>query len=174
LGLENLQTLFIDLGFYDQPVLRLDTGPDMERIETVDPATLALGGGGLLVSPLQLALAAAAISSDGTIPPPRLAMSLKSPETGWTLLPATSTARTGLTESSGQRVSGLLALAELPIWQTTATIPVESDSAIAWYVAGTTGSWQGAPLAMAMVLEDANQVLAERIGQQVLKSAMSP
>src|SRR6185436_15078611 len=42
----------------------------------------------LHISPLQAALAAAAFSSEGRVPAPRIAMAVNTPQSGWVVLPA--------------------------------------------------------------------------------------
>ncbi len=174
LGLEGTLTLFDRLGFFEQPDLRLDSGPDEPPLNNGDPITLALGPGGLRLSPLQMALAAAAVSSGGTVPPPRLSIAYNSPVDGWSLLPPTATPREALSRNASLRVSGRLAVAELRIWETTAVSPLGSESGLTWYLAGTTEGWPGTPLALALVVEEINPALAGQIGQMILTAAMAP
>ena len=76
-------SLYTALGFYSTPELHLPVAvagtPDQP----------------LRLSPLQVALAAAALSHDGLRPPPRLAMAVKTPSQGWVVLPPLSEAGSG-------------------------------------------------------------------------------
>jgi hypothetical protein len=174
LGLEGTLTVFDNLGFFEQPDLRLDPGPEVPPPDSETPLNLILGPGGVRVSPLQMALAAAAVSSGGTVPPPRLAIAYNHPVEGWSLLPPTATPREGFSWNASLQASGRLALAELRIWETTAVSPDGSGAGLTWYIAGTTEGWPGTPLALALVIEEINPGLAGQIGQMLLMAAMAP
>jgi hypothetical protein len=44
--------------------------------------------------------------------------------------------------------------------------------AFTWYLGGTTPLWNGAPYAVALLLEEADPELAARLGDKVLQAAM--
>ncbi len=174
LGIEGLQMLLSNLGFINQPDFQLDTGPDEPPLIAEDAASLALSGEGLRLSPLQMALAAAALSANGTVPAPRLAIAVENPNDGWSLIPPVATPQEAFSGSASLQASGRLAVPELQIWESTAVTPTGSERGLTWYVAGTTAGWPGTPLAIALVLEEANPVLAGKIGQMILTAAMAP
>jgi hypothetical protein len=68
--------ILTDLGFFTTPELRLPVAAAVSPGQTV------------VISPLQAALAAAALSHSGIRPAPRLVMSVKTPMQGWVVLPA--------------------------------------------------------------------------------------
>jgi hypothetical protein len=45
---------------------------------------------------------------------------------------------------------------------------------VTWYAGGTLPEWGGAPLAVAVLLEENDTALAEQIGQGILEAAMQP
>jgi len=160
--------------------LELDNTPQIDLpVATVVPyqnqgasERLALGEGTMSVSPLQMALAAAALSTDGKIPAPRIAMAVDTPMQDWVVLPGKNApAPTPL----GGRNNAVqtLQLANLPAWQITATAQ-SSQSKITWFLAGTNSGWSGTPLALALVLENNDPEGAQTIGETILQSILAP
>jgi hypothetical protein len=89
----------------------------------IDPAQVPLTQTDLMVSPLQMALAAAALTSDGIIPAPRLVSAYQSPEEGWVSLPASGVHRPAITTSAAQATTETLAVPGTSLWQAVAVIP---------------------------------------------------
>jgi cell division protein FtsW (lipid II flippase) len=123
------------------------------------------------VSPLQMSLAAAAISAGGLRPASQLALAVKEPERGWVILPAQEEPQRVLPEASANTIADSLAVIGEPYWQRLARA-AEGDQAVSWFVGGTLPEWNGAPLALAVLLEAENDKLAEEIGQRMLQKAM--
>src|SRR5262245_19806796 len=73
-----LQRVYQTFGFYRAPLLRLPVAESMSETEVND----------LHVSPLQVALASAALSNHGIIPAPRIATAVNTPNDGWVVLSA--------------------------------------------------------------------------------------
>jgi len=136
------------------------------------PERLALGQGSMSVSPLQMALAVAALNPDGVIPNPRIASAVNTPILGWVVLP--SIANSPPPELRGRiAAEKLLQMGDMPAWSTTATSPT-ANGKITWFLAGTTAEWQGAPLALALVIEDNDPNGAQKIGNEILKMILMP
>jgi len=123
-------------------------------------------------SPLQIALAAAALSADGVRPAPQLAMAVNTPQTGWTVMQPDGKTEQVLSASSVHGITSSLFVEGLPIWQTTDIAPGGPEGAITWYLGGTQPSWGGAPLALVVLLEEEDLTLAEAIGQAMLKATL--
>jgi len=51
---------------------------------------------------------------------------------------------------------------------------VGDESPVTWFVGGTPPNWQASPLVVVVALEEDNEKLAERIGQELLVDAMNP
>ncbi|MCL4560832.1 MAG: FtsW/RodA/SpoVE family cell cycle protein, partial [Chloroflexi bacterium] len=87
LGAVQLMSLFTKLGFYSQPAIPLPSAnpSPASPIEHVDKA--ALGMNNLTVSPLQMALASAALSTDGLRPAPRIVLATNITNQGWMVTP---------------------------------------------------------------------------------------
>ncbi len=125
-----------------------------------------------VVNPLQVSLAAAALSNGGTMPAPRLALSYRSPAGDWIVLPPVGAAHSLMTREQAKAITaGYQDTETASIWELISTPP---DEELTWYLAGSLPSTgQGVPLALALVLEEENLPLAEEIGQTLLAAAMS-
>jgi hypothetical protein len=129
---------------------------------------------GLAVSPMQMALAAATLSSAGLRPSPQLALAFNSPVNGWSRFSEeTVPSEPIFSPTIAARVAGDLAEANLPIWQSLAVSPNGPDKWVSWYLGGTLPTWEGAPLALVVLLEENNPEQIESIGQEIFRVAMS-
>jgi cell division protein FtsW (lipid II flippase) len=157
----NAAGLYPALGFYSTPDLRL-------------PVAIARSPDkSLRLSPLQVALAAAALSHDGLRPAPRLAMAVKIPSQGWVVLPPLSNPVQVLPTDVAASATQTLMVKSRPFWEWSG-LAGQGNKTISWYLAGTLPNWQGTPLAIVVLLEDGNQQWAATIGQGLLEAAMQP
>lgn len=167
-----LYALYHSLGFLEAPDLPLPVAQPQPIERFQDPQAAALGQAEVSVTPLQVALAAAAISNNGNRPAPLLAMAIRTPHQGWVILPS-QPAEPSLPEKSIGQITQLLADPNLPIWQSLGSAQTPKGQ-ITWYLGGTRPGWTGAPLAMALVLEEDNPALAKEIGQALFKATLQP
>ncbi len=167
-----LRDLFRSLGFFSAPDVRLPVARPAEDAPIMDVRQANLGLTDLRVTPLQLALAAAAFSNDGIRPSPRLAISVQTPHQGWVILPTDAPVSAMMYRSLDETVSSL-ASSSLPAWDTTA-LAYGSDQEVSWYIGGTLPSWGGTPIAIAVVLEIQDARSVKEIGQSMLLAAMQP
>ncbi len=147
----------------DIPILQLPAGegyPDDEA----NPA----------FSPIQIALAAAAVSSGGTRPAPQIVTAVNTPQAGWIILPSPSSSRRVIDSETAERIAALNAIPRMEIWQKSAVLADASGQKITWYLGGTLPGQQSVPYAIALILEEGDQQLAEEIGQSVLLSIIFP
>ena len=124
----------------------------------------------LLVSPLQMALAAASLSNGGVRPAPRLAVAVNTPQSGWVILPPGEQPVSVVSSESAQAASQMLAIPGLPGWQLTARAWDAEGKVYSWYLGGTQLSWPGAPLALAVLIEEDDPLLAVEIGGRAVAS----
>jgi cell division protein FtsI/penicillin-binding protein 2 len=165
---ERVFQLYDTLGFTTQPQVPLPVAA-LNNQKLSDPVQAALGQAGINVSPLQMALAAATLSNQGTRPQPRLATAIHNPQLGWIVLSSTPPSGAVLPQASA--AASYLQMVDLPAWETTSSAQT-GKSPVTWYLAGTIPEWKGAPLAMALVLEEDNPVLAEKIGNTIMSSVL--
>jgi hypothetical protein len=158
-----LVDLYRKLGFYTTPDLRM-------------PAAEAHAGGSLAdlrVSPLQMADAAAALSSEGVRPVARLALAVNTPQQGWVVLPALGQTGSALSPAAADQAAAQLTGADGKYWQWTGLAQAGEESNT-WFIGGTPPNWTATPLAVAVLIEGNYPMSAERIGRQLLQSAMQP
>ena len=122
------------------------------------------------VSPLQMALATASLSNEGVRPPARIAVAINTPQQGWVVLPALDEPVSIIPADSAREVA-LQYAPKNPYWSFTGS---EKGSPITWLIAGTLPDWSGTPLALTVLLEEENQVLAQDIGTKLLTKALAP
>jgi cell division protein FtsW (lipid II flippase) len=159
-GLKNVHAAF---GFQRVPQLR------MQVAETLSNSELD----SLHVTPLQVALAAAALSNDGVVPAARIATAVNTPNDGWVVLPALGTPSRAVEESAAAESAGSFIQDGQNYWSHTGRA-TEKDTSVTWFIAGTPPNWQASPLVVVVLLEEDNASLAQRIGQDLLVDAMYP
>lgn len=180
LGAKKLLELYGQLGLYTAPAIRLPTLTSPQPPQISNPATYVLGlpdpetGEQLLVSPLQMALAAASLSGGGLLPAPCLATAVNTPQAGWVVLPPLSETRRVFTPQAAEQTAKYLAQPGLLMWNSVALALGGDGNGYTWYLGGTLPSWQGVPLAVAVMLETADPQMAYDIGQGVLMSVLQP
>jgi cell division protein FtsI/penicillin-binding protein 2 len=168
-----LADLYRLLGFDQEPQIRLPVAIPEPITPFPETDLAAIGQADTLVSPLQMALAAAALSSNGERPSPQLATSVNTPLLGWVVLPG-GTPTFMFPPAAIAETTNLLAIADSPFWQVLAS-GFTPDGPITWYISGTRASaWQGTPLTLVLVLEEDNPSLAQTIGEQILRSTIQP
>ncbi len=153
--------LHTDLGFYITPEVNLPV------------AAASAPGEALRVSPLQMALAAATLSSDGVRPAARLAMAVDTPTQGWVILPALSEPAMVFPATDAANAAQALMVSGQPFWQWNAIV-TQANQAFSWSLGGTLPDWQGAPLAVVVLLEENDASTAGIIGQTLLEAATKP
>jgi len=154
-----LNAYYRELGFYRAPTLNVPVAFS-ENVALKD----------LRVSPLQMVIAAAALSADGVMPAPRVALAVNTPEQGWVTLPAENLPLRALSTKTAKETALAFIAEGKPYWMSVAQASAKNKS-VAWVVAGALPNWGGAPLALVVVLEENNISLAKRIGAGVLDAA---
>jgi hypothetical protein len=100
-------------------------------------------------------------------------MAVRTPSQGWVVLPPLSEQVQVLPAVEVASAIQTLVVKSQPIWQWSG-LAGQGSKTVSWSLAGTLPGWQGTPLTIVVLLEDANQQWAAYIGQQVLGSAMQP
>jgi len=150
-------------GFAHSPNSRLETATSFINEKN----------GQLYSSPLQMALAAAALSNNGVIPAPRIAMAVNTPNNGWVPLSALGVPIEAIQPSDVKEAIEPYIASGNNFWSHTAQA-VDDESRITWFIAGTPPNWQSTPLVVVVVLEKSDPRLAQRIGRELLNDAMNP
>ncbi len=163
--------------------LELDTAAI--RSLPLQPALPAVGAptngervAGAGYSPLQVALAAAALSGDGRRPAPLIALGARRPgETAWLAMdvstgPADERPQVYAPQTQAAVMARYTVTPER-LWQVTAATPPFTgvDTAI-WSVAGTPPTHVGPPYAIALLLEENDPALAEQIVRAMMDQVL--
>ena len=159
----DIVNMYKAFGFYRTPQIQLPVAPASSK---TDIATMR-------VSPLQMALATAALSNHGIMPAPRIAMAVDTPNEGWVSLSALGNPIEAIQASAADEAASSYLIENQTYWQFISQAQ-ENNSSFTWYIGGTPPNWQATPLVIVVVLEENNQRLAQRIGQEVLVDAMNP
>ncbi|NCP86052.1 MAG: hypothetical protein CO094_11580 [Anaerolineae bacterium CG_4_9_14_3_um_filter_57_17] len=125
------------------------------------------------VTPLQMALAAAALSNAGVSPSAHMALAVNTPDQGWLILPFQNTDKSIFSASAANDAAQRLMATDKPYWEAIGQ-GGESSNRVTWYLAGTLPNWQGTPLALVLVLEADAQPLAQEIGQKIMNAVLIP
>jgi membrane peptidoglycan carboxypeptidase len=158
--LRNIHEVF---GFHRTPQIQMPVAESLSNTELEN----------LHVTPLQVALACAALSNDGMMPAPRIATAVNTPNDGWVILPALGTPIKAVDAAAAQEAAGFFIKQGQNYWSHTGQA-TEKDSSVTWFVAGTPPNWQASPLVVVVLLEEDNAGLAQHIGQVLLVDAMYP
>ena len=159
---QGLRAFYEELGLYrppisDMPVLADDTDASPELLR---------------VSPLQVGVAAAALSYGGVLPAPRIATAVNTAEQGWVVFPAMDQPREVLQAGTANEAALSLVQNGNPYWSHSGLGSLE-ESIVTWSLAGTLPDWQGAPLVLVVALEENNLTLAERIRNAIMDDVLN-
>jgi ABC-type nitrate/sulfonate/bicarbonate transport system substrate-binding protein len=171
---QHIESMLTSLGFYSVPSLPLASDSSLPPSKILSIEEYALGQEGLTVSPLQMVMAAAALTANGKLPNPLLAMSVNIPQQGWSILNTGSSSVQVLLPDQAVAAVQALTVQAFPGWQSIGTAVSGSNQVLTWYLGGTIPAWQGSPFAIAVLLESNNPVLAEQIGQSLIKAVQNP
>lgn len=162
----------IDFGLYRPPTLRMQVAPASEINYDTELTPLSIGQSDLRVSPLQMALAVSALSVEGQLPAPRIALAINTPTTGWVVLPPLDRPVEAVSSFGAQRAADALSQTFQPYWYTLANAQ-NGDKTLTWYLAATLPQWNGSPLALAILLEEDDPQLARQIGDRLMQQALA-
>jgi hypothetical protein len=163
LAQDELQQVYERFGFLRPPLL---------RIPVAEPA-FDSEGKDLHVSPLQVALASAAFSNHGSLPAPRIATAVNTPNDGWVVLPALGNPSEALPASAADEAAAAMVREGGNSWAHTGRAESE-ESPVTWFLTGTPPNWQATPLVAVVLLEEDDPRLAQQIGEELLLDAMNP
>lgn len=153
LGLAVLDDIFLRFGFTTPPDLPLNTElPAQEPL--ADPLQAGIGQDNLTVSPLQVALALAALGNDGRLPTPRLVTAVEDANGTLQTQPTTTSAGDAVTSRAARDVRQLLST------DGTASFAVSAlsgpDSRNGWYLSLTPAETH--QYAIVVVVEDSEDL----------------
>ncbi len=169
LGLPDLPTgsdlagLYDKLGFYTTPDLRMTVARASDSGEVRE----------LRISPLQMAVAASALSNGGVRPTPRIALAVNTPQQGWVVLPALGSSVRALPKINADAAASKLGVPNATYWEYSGSAQT-GQQIDTWFLAGTLPGWNATPLALAILMEGNYPHSVQLIGEQLIQSAMQP
>jgi cell division protein FtsW (lipid II flippase) len=172
-GPDAVQELLQRFGLYRLPLLRLPAATSAADFTQAGTDAFLLGQADLRVSPLQMALAISSLSSNGIRPAPRLAAAYNSPQSGWTSISRLEEPQRILQPDAARTAADALSPGG-QTWQTLAAALDGENRPVTWYLGGTAPSWNGAPMALVILLEEDNPALALQIAEVIWQSALLP
>ena len=172
LGSEKLSQLYESLGLTQSPTIPLPVARAIPASNLTDTVKTALGQDGVTVSPLQMALASASLSSEGGRPSPLLALAVDTPQQGWVILPGGSPSP-ALPPNGVSKALDYLETPSLPIWETTG-FAFNGGNQVAWYLSGTMPDWKGTPMALVIALENQKPETTFKLGHSIFESILKP
>ncbi len=125
------------------------------------------------VSPLQVALASAALSNRGIVPAPNIASAVNTPAEGWVVLPVLGMPIEAIQPEAANEAAQSFVTEGQNYWSHLGRA-VENNNPVTWFIAGTLPNWQGTPIVVVVLVEENNSRLAQRIGQELIVDAMNP
>ena len=137
-----------------------------------NPSISAFGQRDILVSPLQIALAAASLSNDGNRPSAHLLNAIEEPQGDWIQYPSSTDSIRVFTPRTANQTALMLQAESLPIWESSAYALTERGTELTWYIGGTLPGPEN-DYAVAVLLESRNNKLASNIGQMLLIEAIN-
>jgi cell division protein FtsW (lipid II flippase) len=158
-----LRAVYEAFGFDRSPQLNIETAAPISTSEVSN----------WHVSPLQAALASAALSNQGTVPAPRLAISVNTLQQGWVILPALGTPFEVIQAAEADEAAESFIMDGKNYWSHIGRATGD-ESAVTWFIAGTPPNWQATPLVVVVALEEDNERIAQWMGQELLVDAMNP
>jgi cell division protein FtsW (lipid II flippase) len=165
------QEVLTDFGLFSTPQIRLPVSSASIPEENPDLVELATGQSSLRVNPLQMAIAASAITHQGSLPASRITLAVDTPQSSWVVLPPLSTSSAAVTGTAAAQTSTQLTSSDKPYWETIARAP-SGEQTITWYLAGTLPNWSGTPLTLVVLLEEDAPAEAIEIGENILQEAL--
>jgi hypothetical protein len=119
-------------------------------------------------SPLQVALAAAAVTGGGLRPAPQIVLAERAPDGAWESPAPTGKPASVYGAGQVQRLLDRLKMTPDSWWQTAVIAPRATDAAT-WLVGGSLPNRPGPSYAIAIILEEENPALVARIAGELLK-----
>lgn len=157
-----LLKFYDSLGLFRAPAIRLPVAAN----------TISTGVDDQRASPLQIALAAAALTNQGVIPAPRIATAVNTLKQGWVVLPALDSPREVIQALAAEEAALAFIQPGNAYWSHISVGRI-NQTTVTWLIAGTPPNWQGAPLTLVVAVEENAPRLVEEIGQHLFKAVLN-
>lgn len=167
---ENFVDFLEEFGFSSAPQLYLPVAQPDVLSSDIEPIHEVFGNNSIMVTPLQMAMAAAALSNGGTLVQPRLAVAVGS-SNGWVMLPNEESHRIEFADLA--RVIDQLSIEDPQIWEVNG-VSYSDQGRLSWFIGGTNTDWMGTPYAFVVLLEGNYSNEAKVVGETILRTVIQP
>jgi len=147
---------------HETPLIRLDTS---------DPTINEHGE--TYASPLHMAIIAATYAAGGSRPAPQIVNAVKSPTSGWVMLPPLAETHAVFSPTIANQRTGLFPTSPADFWYVEETTSLGSDP-VTWYISGTQPREQDHAYAFAILIEGRNAELTSQIAEQLERALYIP
>lgn len=182
---EGLLETFNNLGLFTVPDIGLPATENSPILTISDPGAAAMGfpsteedgATQLRISPLNMALAAAPLSSGGYQPTPRLILAHSTPDGAWRLVSNSNEGKQILPAATAAAAAEMLADPNLAAWHATSSMPTldgETAGGVTWFIGGSREQWQGSPIVLVIVIEEDDPRFVTQIGLRILSKLLVP
>ncbi len=158
-----------NLGLFSAPTIALEVA---EAVPYPDANTSlevwAQGFAQQTVTPLQMVLAAAAITNDGVLPAPKLVNSYQDESGNWMAFADQGTQTPAISADVAAHVREAFSAETQAIWFQNGHAVIDTEKILTWYIGGTMPEWTGIPLAIAIAIEGDAPGVSQEIGSQLL------
>lgn len=162
--------LINDLNFLSTPEIKLPVGLTSSwQLQDTFVTEEILGQGLLQISPLQLALAASALTNHGIIPAPQFLLAAKNPEGEWIQYDLIGNSNKLLSPTKLDNTAFGLNTSEKQVWGTTALAYDGEERILTWHMGGTLPTASTDGYVVVILLEEENPELAILIGESLLQ-----
>jgi peptidoglycan glycosyltransferase len=175
MGGDTLLDLFTRFGFYAITSLPLDIQTQTAPASMERPEAAATGQDGLQVSPLQMAIAACALSNQGELVEPQITFGVEQANGELETMLNDPSPLEIFSRSAAASVAQGLAVGDMPIWELTTLALGDHDQSVTWYIGGTLPGLTGTDSGKCVVvlLEANRPAMARSIGRELLLSSAS-
>jgi len=170
-GARSLMNLYQDIGLFSEPNLPLDI-PEADTPDISQDTAFFLGSN-FHISPIQMAIAASALSNNGLLPEPRFVNAHQLGDGTWSTFPGFEENKRVLSPDLTSQITELFSTQDVAFWSVTSIVITEEEEPITWFVGGTPADWQGDPYVIVIVLEDDSPDIAASIGMSLLESVIN-
>ena len=170
-GSETAVAMYQSFGFFTPPTLHLPVA-EVFPPEDLETSLMLSGGTSITISPLQMALAASALTNNGILPGPRIVNAHQDPDGNWITLSKLTSNTEILNGLTASQTIQFFQISTEPIWQHAAVAKTEQDETVSWFIAGTTPNWQGQPVVVVVLIESDAVLAAKEIGTSLLNDVM--
>lgn len=159
----SIESFLATFGWTENPPFVLPLGNSINEIKGLTTNNMDEK---VLLSPFQVARAAAIFSNPSKIPFPRLAISVNTPHQGWLIL-AADQSKSILDTNKVTTIAQELTSSNFPGWEFVSSSGSASGDS-SWFVSGTLPDWKSTSFVFVLALEQTDAITTQQLGSQLM------